>query len=98
MRHSLMGLLCLFVLSGPGNSNAQQTCPHACPPSVVEWQGESSEVIQRLFLRRARTVILEVQLEQNVGDYSGTAERRNKRNATKCVSVRFSPCVLRLCE
>jgi hypothetical protein len=52
MRHSLMGLLCLFVLSGPGNSNAQQTCPHACPPSVVDWQGESSEVIQGLLLRR----------------------------------------------
>jgi hypothetical protein len=78
MRQSSIGLLCLFVLAGLGNSNAQQACPQACPPSVVEWQGESSEVIQRLLLRRARTVILEVQLEQDVADYSGTAERRNK--------------------
>ena len=78
MRQPLIGLLCLFVLVGPGNSNAQQTCPRACSPSVVEWQGESTEVIQRLLLRRARTVFLEVQLEQDVLDDSGTAERRNK--------------------
>jgi len=78
MRQSLIGLLCLFVLSSLGNSNAQQACSPVCPPSIAEWQGESSEVIQRLLLRRARTVFLEVQLEQDVLDNSGTAERRTK--------------------
>jgi hypothetical protein len=78
MRQSLIGLLCLFVLSGLGNSNAQETCSPVCPPSIAECQGESSEVIQRLLLRRASTVSLEVQLEQDVLDNSGTAERRNK--------------------
>jgi len=78
MRQPLIGLLCFFVFSGLGNSNAQQTCSPVCRPSIATGERESSEVIQRLLLRRARTVFLELQLEQDVLDNPGTAERRNK--------------------